>query len=1070
MRSYLPISHMRYPLLVATLLLLSVFPLRAQDATVTESLQKFRTYPFSDPDPVARMGNIYPYFRFQGYSMTPVERQWKIVTLENRWIRVLLAPEIGGKILGAIEKSTGKTFIYYNRVIKFREIAMRGPWTSGGIEFNFGDIGHTPTTATPVDYLTRTNADGSVSCIVGALDLPSRTEWRVEIRLPRDKAMFETRSFWYNPTPLTTSRYHWMNAAADADSTLQVIYPGTAYIGHAGEVGEWPVDRKGRDLTWYRNNAFGSYKSYHVLGSYTDYFGARWNDFGVIHWSRYTDKPGKKLWIWGLSREGEIWKGLLTDSALGNTQYVELQSGLHFNQAMMQSSRTPFKHMAFLPQTADRFTEAWFPFKGLDQVTQATPDGVLDVKRSNGKILLSFCPTGPFRGIVSVVAGGTTLFERPADLQPLQTYKDSVIFSGRDVFEIHVGDLLHYRSSEDSSRTLERPIKEEAPFNWSSSYGLVVDARERVRQRDMEGALVSYRAALKSDPALLPALSGVAELYIRKLEYDSALGCAKAGLAVDAYDPEANYLYGLVQRHRGRLFDAQDGLGVAARSTSSYQAAALVQLAEMAFVDQRLTDAEDYARRASEVDGANVPSLQLLAIISRFQRDTTAAERYLDRILALDPLNNCARFERFRLSPTDGNRLAFVGMVRNELPHESFMELAALYMRISKLDDAHLLLSISPRHAMVEFWRGYCAAKAGRDEEAKRHLDEALATSPSLVFPHRQEDWDVLQWAHRQANSWKTGYYLAMLSWSLGRIRDTEAYFTECGDAPDYAPFYLARGSFQVQNANRALADYRRAVVVGPEEWRTYNVLASFLNTRGAYNEALSVCSKGAERFPQSYVLKFLQARTLLFNAHYRQSLAILDTLAILPFEGARFGREAYRQVCVMTAVDTLRQSHADAALALLGKAKLWPERLGAGKPYDVDNRIEDYLASRVMRKKGDRSAAERLLGAVNRFTIDHKDVNSAQQLIGALALREAGRDSEARDLLVSWTKREPGSAFARWAVAFFWGRRRQAEQLFRSMQQTTMNKFSGDQEAVLVAEVVRRLVTTEKGESRTWN
>ena len=80
---------------------------RHSDATIAESVQTFRTYPFSDPDPVARMGNIYPYFRFQGYSMTPVDRPWKIVTLENRWIRVLVAPEIGGKVLGAFEKSTG---------------------------------------------------------------------------------------------------------------------------------------------------------------------------------------------------------------------------------------------------------------------------------------------------------------------------------------------------------------------------------------------------------------------------------------------------------------------------------------------------------------------------------------------------------------------------------------------------------------------------------------------------------------------------------------------------------------------------------------------------------------------------------------------------------------------------------------------------------------------------------------------------------------------------------------------------------------------------------------------------
>ena len=217
----------------------------AQEAAIRESVQVFRTYPFSDPDPVARMGNIYPYFRFQGYSNQPVDRPWKIITLENPYIRVLVAPEIGGKILGAFEKSTGRAFIYFNRVVKFREIAMRGPWTSGGIEFNFGDIGHAPTTATPVDYATRKNPDGSVSCIVGALDLPSRTEWRVEIRLPADRALFETRSLWFNPTEMSTSFYHWMNAAADGDSTLQLIYPGNAYIGHGGELSSWPAGPDG---------------------------------------------------------------------------------------------------------------------------------------------------------------------------------------------------------------------------------------------------------------------------------------------------------------------------------------------------------------------------------------------------------------------------------------------------------------------------------------------------------------------------------------------------------------------------------------------------------------------------------------------------------------------------------------------------------------------------------------------------------------------------------------------------------------------------------------------------------
>ncbi|MBP1648129.1 MAG: tetratricopeptide protein, partial [Bacteroidetes bacterium] len=174
-------------------LLFAGVPLVAQTSTVREELKTFRTYPFGDPNPVARMGNIYPYFRFDGYAALPIQKQWKIVTLENPYVRVLIAPEMGGKVVGAFEKSTGRPFIYFNNVVKFREIAMRGPWTSGGIEFNFGDIGHAPSTATPVDYATRMNADGSASCIVGTIDLPSRTEWRVEIRLPKDKAYFETR-------------------------------------------------------------------------------------------------------------------------------------------------------------------------------------------------------------------------------------------------------------------------------------------------------------------------------------------------------------------------------------------------------------------------------------------------------------------------------------------------------------------------------------------------------------------------------------------------------------------------------------------------------------------------------------------------------------------------------------------------------------------------------------------------------------------------------------------------------------------------------------------------------------
>ena len=93
--------------------------------------------------------------------------------MENDYIEVFMLPEVGGKVWGAVDKSNGEEFIYRNEVMKFRNIA-RGPWTSGGIEFNFGIIG-SYATATKVDYLVRKNNDGSISTFVGGMDLPSRT-------------------------------------------------------------------------------------------------------------------------------------------------------------------------------------------------------------------------------------------------------------------------------------------------------------------------------------------------------------------------------------------------------------------------------------------------------------------------------------------------------------------------------------------------------------------------------------------------------------------------------------------------------------------------------------------------------------------------------------------------------------------------------------------------------------------------------------------------------------------------------------------------------------------------------
>jgi hypothetical protein len=304
----------------------------SQNVVIREVNRQMMTYPYSDPDPVPKTGKVFPYFRYDGFTNKSAVQSWKMVELENDFIRLAVMPEMGGKVWEAYEKSENYPFVFTTKAVKFRDIALRGPWTTGGLEFNFGDIGHGTTVSTPVDYFTRTNSDGSVSCFIGATDWASRTTWRVEIKLEPDKAYFTTRSWWYNNTPVEQEFYHWINAGFKAEGDLEFIFPGTIHIGHDGRGDTWPVDSMERKISFYRHDDFGSYKSYHIIGRPSDFYGGFWHsdNMGFGRYSPYYEKLGKKVWILGLSQEAERWENLLGDNDGLN---VELQSRRLFNQA-----------------------------------------------------------------------------------------------------------------------------------------------------------------------------------------------------------------------------------------------------------------------------------------------------------------------------------------------------------------------------------------------------------------------------------------------------------------------------------------------------------------------------------------------------------------------------------------------------------------------------------------------------------------------------------------------------------------------------------------------------------------
>lgn len=993
----------------------------SQEATAKEEIRLMKTYPFSDPNPMANIGRIYPYFRFDGYSVSGHKKEWKTIVLENPYIKLWVFPEIGGKLWGAVEKSTQKEFIYFNKVVKFRNIAMRGPWTSGGIEFNFGLIGHAPTTANPVDYLYRENPDGSVSCIIGAMDLPSRTQWRVNIRLPKDKAFISTECFWFNPTPLHQPLYHWMTAAQDVGSDLRYFYPGTSYIGHGGDAHPWPVHENGRDVSFYKNNDFESSKSYHILGEYDEHFGGYWEnqDFGYGHWALYDDKPGQKLWIWSLARDGGIWHDLLTD-ADNNRQYTEPQTGLLFNQEAASSSLTPFKHAYFEPLSVNRWQEIWYPIKEIGGLVDGSPYGSLNVKREGQNLLLGICALQHLNENLVVTVGKKEVFSQRISLKPMEVYKESVPLPNiQGDVTVTVGEKKLFYSSNEEANKLQRPVIMDQDFDWLSPEGLFIAGEEFARQRDYATALTKYRDCLEKDPSHIRAKTRIAELYFRRAEYDVALTYASRVLAVDAYNPGGNFIYALICSQLGKKVDAKEAFGWAARSME-YRSAANAQLAALFLQEDDLFRAEEYARRSLDYNAFNLTGYQILAVIYRLKGEPDKAESILTRLLEIDPLCHMARFERFLLEGEASSLKNFTSLIRNEFPHETYLETALLYFQLGQGKETEQILKMSPPTPVIHTWLAWIY-RTKDPEESRIYLEKAVTASPYLIFPFRQESLPVFQWAASQQNSWKFRYYEGLILCHLGRLKEGKTIFMDCDQEPDFAPFYLMRGQLLIGEikSDSVLNDYKKAAVLEKKDWRAPHLMADYLLSLERNEEALQISGEFYRQNPEHYVLAMDYARSLLKVDHFEDCLSVLKKATILPYEGAGEGHEVYRQANILLAAQNLASGEYGKAVVLAEGAKEWPENLGVGRPFERDERLENFVLALAFEKNGEKEKSRQSYQNIVDFTEKRKLSWDTNHIFGVMALKRLRKDQAAQSFLDSWTLARPaGNRAVFWTSA----------------------------------------------------
>jgi len=970
----------------------------AQEQKITEETINYPAYYFGDPNPLPAFvfnPKIYPYHKFQGYEFAKSEKKFKKITLENEWIEVEVFPEVGGKVWGAIDKSNGNEFIYKNEVAKFRNIAMRGPWTSGGIEFNFGVIGHHPGTGTPADYRLDELSDGSVVCTVGGIDLPSRTQWRVKVILPKDQSAFTTQAVWYNPTNTEQAYYNWMTAAAAAQQDLVFYTPGNQFLTHGGMAKAWPIDPLNRDLSQYNQNNFGPSKSYHVIGEYNDFFGGYYkdSDIGFGHWGRYDEIPGQKLWLWNLSRAGGIWEDLLTDT---DGQYIEYQAGRLYVQ-YFPGEENPISQATFDPHLTDQWTEVWFPVKEIGGIKEASPFGAMNVIETDNIIEVKINAFKAAESNITVESDNKIQNQKikttPNSIHSLYFQKPSRNYS------IDIPGLeLHYNNEP---KLIKRSFDNPEVIAQNTMEKTFLKAKDAQRYRDYQSAETLLNEIIDKDALHLEARKELSFLYYRNGDYDKALSIANIGLQIDAYHNGLNYTAGITYMAKKDWINAKEHLGWAARSVN-YRSSANTLMAQIHIIEKKYSDANHYNDIALKFNADNINALSQKALLYRILGDKENALKTISEIEEIDPINHFAVYEKYLLN--ENIKKTVINSHRSEFPYQTFLELALFYYNRNVINEAINVLEIGPKHLLNSLWLAYLK----QNQMAISMLD---SESIAFVFPFRKESLNMLAWVVDRNPSWKSQYLMGLNLLGRSQIKKGIQIFKDMGQNPNNHLFYYTRGMlFKKYQISGYQKDLEKAYKQSPKNWRYAFSLAEDHFHSGNSSASIKIIRKTFEQDQDNYFAGMLLAQNLNKLKNYDQTINLLKDLKILPYEHATEGRRIYTNAYIGSALQSIIKGDYVKATKRLNTSLVWPEHLGVGKPFNPEERWERFLLAYIEHKNQQTEKALKSLEYIVKISKEQLDKPSNNHLLGIYAIAEINGKEDAKKFVAQLLGSKHGS------------------------------------------------------------
>jgi tetratricopeptide (TPR) repeat protein len=982
-------------------------------------------------------GRVFPLPFHERINHTKRPHEWQAFHLENEWLRVVILPELGGRIHIAYDKVADYDMFYRNNVIKPALVGLAGPWISGGVEFNWPQH-HRPATFLPTDVSTEREADGSVTVWCSDHDPFARMKGMHGIRLRPDSAKLEARVRLYNRSETRQTFLWWANVAAAVNDNYQSFFPTdvdhvadhakravvsfpkpqTPYYGvdYAARVNAEHPD--GNRLDWYRNVPVPT--SYMVTSTKDEFFGGydHGREAGFVHWASRNVSPGKKQWTWGNSPFGWAWDNNLTDS---DGPYVELMAGVYTD------NQPDFAFLA--PGETKTFSQFWYPIQKIGPAHQASAlvAARLDVASEAQRVKVSLVAADVLPGVcVRLCSAEGVLDERTLDLRPgaplIFEVDDEARHAPHEVgLEVLQDGLsllrLQHRAPDEMSPEPQKAVEPPAP-------GDVVSIDELVQ---IASYLEQYRHATRSPvPYWLEVLSrdadesrataamgarmhdaadyeGAAEILTRSLHRRTAW-------APTPTDGTAHYHLGLALTRLGREVEATEAFARASWD-ASFKAPATYALARHHAKNGRRDEAIGLLRNVVAVDRQHLQAADLLALLLRSQGQESEAQALLANTLRADPLDQWALDLACGICTADATIALDVAL---EYAGAGFLTEA-----LSALDSAESLLPRLPLGQvqvgpLIAYHRAALLWRAGRNGEAETAAQAASGTPWALCLPSRLDDIDALRTVlvHRPDDPLAA----ALLGhWYYDRQRSGDAMnmwakALESGAESELAVILhrnLGIAEYNIlHNKQAAWGHYSQALEMAPQDaklWFEFDQLAARKGDSSAERLArLELCTDVVQERDD---LTVTYARLLVDGGRAAEAKLLLQSRQFQPWEGGE-GQvlAAWDATALALSRSALEAGEPVQAAALIDAALKPPMNLGEAR-HPLANASELYLAAGdAWHAAGDtgtatahwRQAAE----SAGDFAKMEVSPYSTQTYFSVLAMRRLGETEQAEELI----------------------------------------------------------------------